>query len=149
DLGNLLESNDNTINVAGTLSDAGDIDWYRFSLNYEQVQAITGSTDGFRTFAAMFQINYADGLGRPDTTMSVYDELGTLLLIARNGQIADSLPRPNIGGIGADTANLGHGSFGTNDPTIGPIHMPAGSPKRYDSAGNPINEVVYYVAITS
>ena len=37
DLGNLLESGNSTIDVAGNLSSATSIDWYKFSLNYEQV----------------------------------------------------------------------------------------------------------------
>jgi hypothetical protein len=151
DLGNLLESGTNTIDVAGNLQDEADVHWYKFSLNYEQIQSIKGLNDGLRTFAAMLQVNYADGLGRPDTTMSLYDSEGTLLMIARDGQIADSLPRPNVGGIGTDTANLKHGSFGSLDPTIGPVHLPAGAPKLYDSNGNviPDSVITYYVAISS
>jgi len=144
-LGNVLQNSGNVIDVAGSLDNQLDVDWYTFTLNYEQVQKIQGASDGLRTFAAMLQINYADGLGRPDTTMSVYDAQGRLILVARGGEIADSLPRPNVGGIGVDSGNLGHGSFGPNDPTIGPIQMPAGSP--LDEDGNV--KITYYVAITS
>ncbi len=151
DLGNLLESNTGTIDVAGNLKTATDVNWYKFTLNYEQIQSITGLSDGLKTFAAELQVNYADGLGRPDTTLSLYDEAGTLLYVARDGEIADSLPRPNIGGIGTDTANLAHGSYGALDPTLGPIQLSAGAPKKYDSSGNviPDSVVTYYVAISS
>ena len=109
DLGDVLTRGNSTLTVAGTLDPpdpTADIDWYKFSLNYEQIQAITGLNDGMRTFAAELQVNFADGLGRPDTTMALYDAQGTLLMISRNGAITDSLPRPNVGGIGADTTNL-------------------------------------------
>ncbi len=42
-----------------------------------------------------------------------------LIMIARDGEIADSQPRPNVGGIGNDTTNLRHGSYGVLDPTFG------------------------------
>jgi hypothetical protein len=166
DLGNLLESSNGTINVAGNLrpfpfpeqpyepqpfQNQPAQDWYKFSLNYEQIQSIQGLNDGLRTFAAMLQINYADGVGRPDLTMALYDEFGTLLMISRDGQIADSQARPNVGGIGADSGNLEHGSYGPLDPTMGSVQLPAGAPKRYDSDGNviPDSVVTYYVAITN
>lgn len=155
DLGNLLESSNSTINVAGNLRpypypeldfiNQPAQDWYKFSLNYAQIQSIAGLSDGLKTFAAMLQVNYADGVGRPDTTMALYDSLGTLLMISRDGQIADSLARPNVGGIGTDTANLKHGSFGSLDPTIGPVQLPAGPPKIADDSIS----VTYYVAITN
>ena len=102
DLGNLLETGTGTVDVAGQLVADDAVDWYKFSLNYEQIQSITGLNDGLRTFAAMLQMNYADGLGRPDTTMSLYHEdpltkFLTLLYIARDGQVADSLGPPERG----------------------------------------------------
>ncbi len=151
DLGNLLESNHVTLDVAGSLDSPDEVDWYKFSLNYEQIQSIKGLNDGLRTFAAMLQVNYADGLGRANTTMSLYDDTGTLLMISRDGQIADSLPRPNIGNIGADAANLSHGSFGVLDPTIGPVTLLAGAPKLHNPDGSidQTSVVTYYVAISS
>lgn len=137
DLGNLLTSDRNSLSVAGNLSAAGEVDLYRFEINYDLIQKITGVSDGAKTFATMFQINYADGLARPDTTISIYDATGKLLLTGLDSDIADSLQRPNTG---ADMTNLGHGSFGTLDPTIGPVQMPAGAPG---------GTVAYYVAVSS
>jgi len=137
-LGNLLESDNSTIEVVGNLTTGAD--WYRFNVNFEQVQAF-GDIQTY--FAAMLQINFADGLGRPDTTLSLYDASGTLIMIARDGEIADSLPRPNVGGIGNDTTNLRHGSYGVFDPTLGSVVLPGGGP----TASSPV--ATYYVAVSS
>ncbi|REK17934.1 MAG: hypothetical protein DWQ37_05280 [Planctomycetota bacterium] len=132
DLGNLLESDRATLNAGGELfagENSFSVDWYRFELNYEQIQSIAGLNDGLRSFAAMFQVNYADGLGRPDTSMALFEAqgnlVGDLLMVAHDGEIVDSLPRPNAG---VDSSNLDHGSFGALDPTLGPYQLIAGSP---------------------
>ncbi len=151
DLGNLLESKNGTIEVKGEFPAPQNgvtpppVHWYKFNMNYAQFQQIGGHSDGLKTFAAMLQVNFADGLGRPDTTISLYDQFGTLLMIARDGEIADSLPRPNEGGIGADAANLKHGSFGVLDPTLGPVQLPTGGLTN----GNENLELTYYVAIST
>src|SRR5207302_1768330 len=59
---------------------------------------------------------------------------GNLLLVSRNSNIADGQPRPTMG---ADTANLAAGSFGPNDPFIGPAQLPEGTSR------------TYYVAVSS
>lgn len=104
ELGNLLTSDRNSISVAGNLTAAGEVDLYRFEINYDLIQSIAGVSDGAKSFATMFQINYADGLARPDTTLSIYDANGTLLLTGLDSDIADSLQRPNAG---ADFTNWG------------------------------------------
>ena len=50
-----------------------------------------------QTFAAMFQVDYADGLSRPDTTISIFNSQGQLLLIGRGSDILDSQPEPGAG----------------------------------------------------
>lgn len=147
-LGNLLQTDKNTITISGSLpapttTNPLPVDWFSFQLNYDLVQKITGTG---QTFASMFQINYADGLARPDTTISVYVptllEDGVtpglrLVLFGRDSDIVDSLPRP---GLGADLTNLEHGSFGTSDPTIGSVQLPAGAPG---------GSTTYFVAVSS
>ncbi|MEX0679627.1 MAG: dockerin type I domain-containing protein [Pirellulales bacterium] len=145
-LGNLLTSDRRAINVAGNLRNSAEVDWYKFELNYEQVQKIGGLSDFLTTFAGMIRINYADGLVRPDTTLSLFDEQGRLLMVGRDSQLVDALPRPNTGG---DNANLSHGSYGQLDPTIGPVHIPAGTPITVDQFGNREGVVTYYVAVSS
>lgn len=137
DLGNLLGSDRVSITASGDLASSADVDVYRFTLSEAQVQSIGGLSDGLKTFATMLRINYADGLVRPDTTLSLYSEDGTLLMVAKDSQLVDALPRPNTGG---DTTNLGHQSYGVYDPTIGPVQLPSGAPG---------NDVTYYVAVSS
>lgn len=142
-LGNLLASDTNAISVAGSLG-LGEVDWYKFDLNYDLIQSIALYSDGAKLFPTMFQINYADGLSRPDTTLSVFDQNGNLIYIGRDSDNPDSVPRSSMG---TDTANLNHGSFGTLDPTIGTAQMPAGSPI---VPGSPTGQqFTYYVAVSA
>lgn len=138
-LGNLLTSDRNVIGVAGNLSGQGDIDWYRFDLNYDLIQAIGGFSDGFKTFATMFDIDYGDGITRPDTTISVFDQDGNLIFIGRDSDHDEDQPGA---GQGADTDDLNRGSFGKLDPYIGSVQLPAGV------LPSGINRT-YYVAIST
>ena len=140
DIGNLLTSDRNEISVAGNIASQNEVLWFKMDLNYDLVESINGYSDGLRTFATMFTMQYADGLGRPDTTISVFDQIGNLLLIGRDSQVADALPRPTKG---SDSTNLSHGSYGTLDPTIGSVQLPAGVP---DGSSPP---VTYYIAVSS
>lgn len=133
-LGNLLEQNRNTISVGGALSTAADVDWYEFTVDYEGIQAIAGFNNGGKTWATVFDIDYADGVGRADTIISVFDEFGNLVLTGRDSDIADDRPRT---GQGADLTDLTRGSAGVLDPYIGSVHLPEGT------------ERTYYVAIHS
>lgn len=136
-LGNLLTTDRNTLSVGGNLSNSTDVDWYRFELDYQMIQSISGFNDGGKTFATIFDIDYADGLARADTVLSVFDAAGNLILVSRDSNVEDDLPRP---GQGADTADLSRGSFGTQDAYIGSVQMPAGGPG---------STTTYYVAVSS
>jgi VCBS repeat-containing protein len=120
-LGNLLTSDRNTISVGGSLSSATDVDWYSFTLDYDLIQAVGGRSDGFRTWATIFDIDYADGLARPDTVLSVFDADGNLILVSRDSNIEDDRSGPS-GGL----TDLSRGSAGPLDPFIGTVQMPAG-----------------------
>lgn len=138
-LGNLLTTDGGGISVAGNLSKAGEVDWYKFDLNYDLVSGFNPLSDFARFFPTMFQINYADGLQRPDTTLSVFDAAGNLIYIGRDSENADSLPRSSMG---SDTANTSHGSFGNLDPSIGTVELPAGGTKED-------TKFTYYVAVSA
>ncbi len=138
-LGNLLTSDRNVISVAGNLATATDVDWYTFTLDYDFIQAIGGVNGGGKTWSTIFDIDYADGLSRPDTTISVFDATGNLVLVSRDSNIDDDQPGD---GQGADTDDLSRGSFGTLDSFIGSVQMPAG----VVPAGSTAH---YYVAISS
>jgi hypothetical protein len=140
DLGNVLTSDTNSISTSGSidLNKPTQVDWYKFELNYNLVQSIQGVNAASKVFSTIFQVGYADGLTRPDTTISVFDSNGNLILSGQNSNVADQQPRPTMGN---DTTNLTHLSFGNNDPFIGSTELPAGVP-----AGG---KFTYYVAISS
>jgi hypothetical protein len=136
EIGNLLQSDRNTISVAGDLSSPTDVDWFTFTIDYDLIQAIAGFNGADKTWATMFDIDYADGISRPDTVLSVYDDAGNLVLVSRDSNIEDDQP---AAGQGADTDDLTRGSFGTQDAYIGTVQMPAGvvpsnSSRRYSVA---------------
>jgi hypothetical protein len=148
DIGNLLTSDRNEISVAGNLATATDVVWFKMDLNYDLVQSIGGASNALKTFAAMFNVQYTDGLARPDTTISVFDQSGNLLLIGRDSQVPDAQPRPTVG---ADSANLSHGSFGVLDATIGTVQLPAGLPQP-GTGPSPVGSTgvqTYYIAVSS
>ncbi|HEY2414173.1 MAG TPA: choice-of-anchor L domain-containing protein, partial [Pirellulaceae bacterium] len=131
-IGNLLQVDKNTITVGGQLSSATDVDWYQFDLDFDLLQYVNGYTDGWKTWSTMFDIDYADGLSRPDTTLSVFDDTGKLILIGRDSNVQDDQ--------GTTTANLPSGSFGKHDAFIGPAQLPAVVPGQ---------KKTYFVAVSS
>lgn len=135
-LGNLLTSDRNTISVAGDISAVSDIDFYQFELGYEEVQSIGGVNDGGKAWSSVFDIDWADGLSRPDTTLAVYDSTGSLIFVSRDSNIEDDQAGE---GQGNDFDDISRGSAGELDPFIGSVMMPAGIP------GSPIT---YYVAVS-
>ncbi len=136
-LGNLLTSDRNTVSVGGNISSSTDVDWYSFELDYDLIQSIGGFNAGGKTFATIFDIDYADGLARADTVLSVFDAAGNLVLVSRDSNVEDDQPGT---GQGADTDDLSRGSFGTQDAFIGSVQMPAGVPG---------SKTTYYVAVSS
>ncbi|MBM3969998.1 MAG: hypothetical protein FJ302_09060, partial [Planctomycetes bacterium] len=137
-LGNLLDSDRNTISFGGTLSSGNDQDFFRFNSDYartilgDSIQVIGGSSGGGKTWTAVFDLDYADGLSRGDTTLTVYDAGGRPILIGRESSIEDDRPATGTGvnGLpqGSDLDDLTRGSVGPLDPFIGPVQLPTGNP---------------------
>src|SRR5690606_27072814 len=111
-----------------------DVDWYQFTIDYQFIQSLSGVDGGPKTWATIFDIDYADGLSRPDTILSVFDSDGRLIYVGRDSDIADDQSGPEQG---ADFDDLTRGSFGKLDPYIGSIHLEEGDSK------------TYYVAVSS
>lgn len=130
-LGNLMNSERGTLSVAGGLSSATDVDFYRFDITVDSIQMIGGVTNTVQHLATIFDIDYADGLSRANTRLSVFDANGNLVLIAGDSNIADDQPAPlnNL-----DMDDLSRGSAGVLDPYIGTQELPVGT---------------YYVAVSS
>lgn len=140
DLGNLLAVDRNTISTGGSISNAGDVDWYRFQVDLQYVQAIGGFSNGGKTWSTIFDLDYADGLARPDTTLSVFNESGQLIYVGRDSNVADDQPS-TAPGQGLDADDLSRGTAGKLDPYIGSVQLPTGL--------TTLSSRTYYVAVSS
>jgi hypothetical protein len=121
-LGNLLTSDRGNVSFGGTLDNAGDVDFYTFTLNYQQIQSIPGVNDGGQTWSTVIDLDWADGLSRPDTSVALFDAAGRLIYVGRSSNILDDQPAP---GQGQNVNDLTRGSVGKKDPYIGPVQLPA------------------------
>ena len=116
-----------------TVGEAADVDWYRFEVRYDAIRQ-EGTVEPMHA-AAVFDIDYADGFARANTNLWVFDDLGQLVLVGRDSNVAEDRP---IGGSSA-TEDLSRGSIGALDPFIGAVELPA--------SGFAPGE--YYVAVAS
>lgn len=118
-IGNIAASDRGVLSVAGNLATATDADFFRFSLtDQDLVNPITGATKNL-----VFDIDYADGLNRADTNLSVYrlvdttpgNESWQLIYFGEGSNIADDQRLPLSS---TATTELTSGSLGINDPFI-------------------------------
>jgi hypothetical protein len=135
-VGNLLQSDQATISIAGSMANEGDIDWYAFDLDLARVQS------GGIWWATVFDIDYGDGF-RGDLTLSVFDKSGNLIYVGRDSNIDDDQSGP---GQGVDFDDLSRGSNGRLDPYIGTVQLPTGT---VDAAFGGSSNARYYVAVSS
>jgi len=140
DLGNILATDRSTISLASRQETFSEVQWYRFTLDFQSVQAIPGYNDGPKGIPLIFDVDYADGIARPDMTMALFEQVEPtvaglkFIALGRSSSIGDDQPPP-LGGSGAN--DLSRGSFGKLDPFLGSIQLVEGTIK------------TYYVAITS
>src|SRR5690606_30556715 len=79
-------------------------------------------------WSLVLDVDYADGLTRGNTNLAVFDRSGTgrgLIYFGGDSNVADDQPDPLAT---SNTTDLSRGSFGTLDPYIGPIQLPAAGP---------------------
>jgi VCBS repeat-containing protein len=148
-LGNLLDSDRNTFSTAGDISAATDVDFYRFTVDYQDIQVVPGlnapttTTAPSKTWATVLDVDYANGLTRTDSTLALYKQntvTGAIELVAigRDSNIVDDQP---AAGQGNDLDDLTRGTVGKLDPFLGSLMLPTGIPGQ-DSAA-------YLVAFSS
>jgi subtilisin family serine protease len=129
-LGNILKTSKGAMSVAGNISNAIDVDFYMFDVRQEDLVGSVGNA-----FApVVFDIDYADGLNRPDVTMNIFrqedsdnpfEEFQYRLIYSGDGSnLADDQPQPFAG---TGMQDLSRGSAGTRDPFIGPIALAEGT----------------------
>lgn len=152
EVGNLLQTDHNTIGIAGAISSATDVDWYTFTLGIEQIQNIGGVNSGAKSWATVFDLDYGDGI-RGDFTISVFDSTGKLIFTGRDSDVASDQPGVGQGG---DLDDLSRGSLGKLDPFIGSVQLPASSATGSGVVSptgvldvNASQQTRYYVAVSS
>ncbi len=118
DLGNILQTDRRTISVAGNLVSPAGIDWYKFTIDYQAL--VTPLAEYLST---IFDVDYADGIGRADLSLYVFDSAGRLIHFGENSNVLDDR---TTSVKGADATDLGRGSAGSLDPFIGAVALPAG-----------------------
>ncbi len=118
ELGNLLQTDRQAISLSGRVDSPTDVDWFTFTIDYQLLL-----TPLVEYFSTIFDMDYADGVGRPNTTMYVFDDAGRLVYNGNRSNLVDDRARP---GRGADNTDLSRGSTGTFDPFIGPVELRQG-----------------------
>ncbi len=138
-LGNLLTTDRGSLRVSGTIGNidptlafeaSDEIDVYQVDLFAQQIEPDVFDSEN-RYVTATFDVDYADQLGRVNTSLAVFDAAGRLILHSRDSNLADDVGRPLLGD---DPTNLTGGSVGVLDAYIGPVELPEGT---------------YYVAVSS
>jgi VCBS repeat-containing protein len=123
DVGNIANSDRAAVSIAGNLNNATDVDWYRFRVYRDSIQ-----TPGGLSLGTVLDLDYSDGLGRPDATLWVYrlDNSGSnpqLVMIGTDSNVADDRGIPASSDT---TSDLSRGSLGPRDPFIGAQELPDG-----------------------
>ncbi|QDT09692.1 tandem-95 repeat protein [Planctomycetes bacterium K23_9] len=131
-LGNLATSDRGSLSVSGNIGNLSsfntnirleDVDVYQVDVFSQQIEPDVFDSEN-RFVTVSFDVDYADGLGRPNTSLAVYNSFGQLVLHGRDSNIADDVGRPLQG---VDSTNLSAGSAGVLDAHIGPVEVPEGS----------------------
>lgn len=130
-LGNILNNDRATLGIAGALSSAGDVDFYQFTINYDSVQSIGGFSNPALHLSTVFDIDYADGAGNPNTRLAIFNSAGRVIYSSLDSNISDDRPAPLNGN---DFDDLSRGTVGAFDPYVGTVELPIGT---------------YYVAVMS
>ncbi|MFK8115073.1 MAG: tandem-95 repeat protein, partial [Rubripirellula sp.] len=125
DLGNIASSDRAAISVSGNISAGNNANLYTFRVERDSVQM-----EGDATFiATTFDIDFADGLGRPNTTLLLYyrgvdgTDPPQLVMIANDSNVASDQPGPFQLG---DLDDLSRGSAGLKDPFLGTVELAVG-----------------------
>ncbi|HND52794.1 MAG TPA: pre-peptidase C-terminal domain-containing protein, partial [Pirellulaceae bacterium] len=118
-VGNLLQTDRTVLSIGGSLTGTNDVDFYEFNVNYPSLSGAAGPS---LYFPMTFDVDYADGFTRANTSLSVFDSSGNLIMIGRDSNIADDRAKPLSG---SDLSDLSRGSGGPQDPFIGTVMVPS------------------------
>lgn len=135
DVGHLMNSDRAVISIAGEIDSGTDSDLFTFTVRHFPTQAdATGdpadpdkpnpTQDPDPTpVSVVFDLDFADGQTRANTTIAVYNEEGALVYIGKDSNIADD-QQGELTGDASDI--LSRGSYGELDPFIGPVELSPG-----------------------
>ena len=115
DLGTFANTDRGAISAAG---DSGSVQTYQFTVGRDSFQAPTDSM-----LSLSFDVDYADGLTRPDTSLYLYDDEHGLIAIGTNSNITDDRVAPITQGLPTTEGDQSRGSFGARDPFLGPLEL--------------------------
>ena len=118
--GGPLQSDQLAVSFAGSLDSATDVDWYQFTINYDNLTR----DEAALYLSTVFDLDYASGFARADTALYVFNAAGNLILIGGDSNVADDLPGTALSN---DTGDLSRGSAGTEDPFIGAAELLEGT----------------------
>lgn len=122
----------NSDSIGGQITGSAPLVGDSYQLNVS-VDGKSGAAGGVTTLTAPvnFDIDYADGLNRADTSLSVFQVTGTpgnefyqLVLYGEDSNIADDQRRPLSL---TDLEDMSRGSVGTKDAYIGTAALPSGT----------------------
>ncbi len=124
-LGNFGNTDRAALSLAGELTSATDVDWYRFDINQDAIQD-PGLNQHLST---IIDVDYADGFARANTSLWLfYQPQGSsqirLVNMGTDSNIADDVGKPTLG---TDVSDLSRGSAGLLDAFIGSQELPAGT----------------------
>ncbi|WP_173405146.1 Ig-like domain-containing protein, partial [Novipirellula maiorica] len=117
DLGSLANTDRGAISIAGVADNTVDV--YTFTVDRDSLQGLDPTPNKVST---VFDIDWADGLTRPDTNMYLFDG-NNLIAIGTNSNILDDQITPIVPGQPTTESDLSRGSQGTRDAFIGPLEL--------------------------
>ena len=130
-LPNVLNSDRGAISISGQLSDpfGQEVDFYQFEVAYDVTQVIAGDGDDEAHVPVVFDVDYADGFSRANTSIAVFNDQNELILIGRDSNISDDQAKPlsRPGESAADVDDTSRGTVGKTDPFIGPVELISGT----------------------
>lgn len=117
DLGSFTNTDRAALSIAGTTDLTPDI--YEFTVGRDGLQGLN-PTDN--SVSLVIDIDWADGLTRPDTNVFLFD--GTsLIAIGTDSNVADDQVTPIIPGLPTLESDQSRGSLGNRDAYIGPLEL--------------------------
>ncbi len=151
-LPNVLNTDRAAISVSGRLTDplGQEVDIYEFQVAYDVTQTIAGDGDDSAHVPVIFDLDYADGFSRANTSIAVFNDQNELILIGRDSNISDDQPKllSRLGESAADVDDISRGSNGKTDPYIGPVELISGTYRMYVFSNDQVPAVLnqFFVA---